>query len=50
MVIEKYNSLSLIVQTVLVLHNGQAETERGFSINKETMKDNMSMTIIVSET
>ena len=27
---------------MLVLHNGQAEVEHDFSINKENMKDNMS--------
>ena len=42
--IENYNSLSLIV---LMLHNG-AEIERGFSTNKETLKDNMSEMTLVS--
>ena len=45
--IENYNSLSLIVQTVLMLHNG-SEIERGFSTNKETLKDNMSEMTLVS--
>ena len=36
-----YKSLAIIVQTILLLHNGQAEIERGFSINKKMMKDNM---------
>ena len=40
--------MSLIVQTVLVLHNGQAEVERGFSINKHIMEDNMSELSLVS--
>ena len=40
--IRKYKALSLIVQTILVLHNGQAEVERGFSINKHVIEDNMS--------
>ena len=46
--IGKYKALSLIVQTVLVLHNGQAEVERGFSINKHIMEDNMSELSLVS--
>ena len=48
LVIGKYKALSLIVQTVLVLHNGQAEVERGFSINKHIMEDNMSEMSLVS--
>lgn len=44
----EYKSLAIIVQTILVLHNGQAEIERGFSINKEVMKDNMSELTLVS--
>ena len=40
--------MSLIVQTVLVLHNGQAEVERGFSINKYIMEDNMSELSLLS--
>ena len=46
--IGKYKALSLIVQTVLVLHNEQAEVERGFSINKYIMEDNMSELSLVS--
>ena len=46
--IGKYSSFSLIVQSVLVLHNGQAEVERGFSVSKEIMEDNMSELTLVS--
>ena len=44
----KYKSLAIIVQTILVLHNEQAEIERGFSINKKVMKDAVSELILVS--
>ena len=49
--VEKFNSLSLIVQIVLVLHNDEAEIEHRFSINKEIMKDNISemMTLVSSK-
>ena len=44
----KYKALLLIVQTILILHNGQAEVERVFTINKHVMKDNMSELCLVS--
>ena len=34
--------LWLVVQKLLLLSHGQASIERGFSVNKETLKENMS--------
>ena len=42
------SSLGKLLQSLFVLHNGQAEVERGFSINKALLEDNMKEESIIS--
>ena len=40
--------LGKLLQALFVLHNGQAEVERGFSINKDLLENNMKEETITS--
>ena len=42
------SSLGKLLQSLFVLHNGQAEVERGFSINKDLLENNIKEQSIVS--
>ena len=42
------SSLGKLLQLLFVLHNGQAEVERGFSINKALLEKNMREQTVVS--
>ena len=42
------SALGKLLQSLFVLHNGQAEVERGFSINKALLENNMREQTIVS--
>ena len=44
----RYPSLSRVVQVVFILHNGQADVERGFSLNKDVISTNMGELTIKS--
>ena len=39
---DKYKNIWVVIRKCLLLSHGQAEVERGFSVNKHTMEDNIS--------
>ena len=47
--LDKFPSLSKLLISVFVLPHGQASVERGFSLNKSLINDNMSELTIVSQ-
>ena len=42
------SSLGKLLQALFVWHNGKAEVERGFSINKDLLENNMKEETIIS--
>ena len=46
---EEYQDLWCVVQKLLLLSHGQASVERGFSINKEAMVQNLSKEAIIAK-
>ena len=46
---EKYRDLFAMVKLILILSHGQASVERGFSIMKQMMKDNLSEDTFTSQ-
>ena len=46
--VQQYESLSQVIKCVLVLFHGQSQVERGFSLNKALMNDNMQEKTVVS--
>ena len=42
------SSLGELLQALFVLHNGKAQVERGFSINKNLLENNMNEETITS--
>ena len=46
---KEWNSLWKIVKDILVLSHGQASVERGFSVNKEIMTDNMQQKTLIAQ-
>ena len=48
MTVKQYESLSQFIKCVLVLFHGQSQVERGFSVNKALMNDNMQEKTVVS--
>ena len=46
--VQQYESLSQVIKCVLVLFHGQSQVERGFSLNKALMNDNMKEKTVVS--
>ena len=46
---DQYKDLWLICKLVFILSHGQSNIERGFSVNKEVLDDNMTEKSIVSQ-
>ena len=46
--VQQYDSLSLVIKAILVLFHGQSQVERGFSVNKALMNDNMQEKTILA--
>lgn len=44
----KYSSLWMVIKMALVLSHGQSEIERGFSVNKDILSDNMQESTIIA--
>ena len=45
---KEYDSLWQLVRRLLLLSHGQASVERGFSLNKEVMKENLSAHTLIA--
>ena len=45
---ETYRNLAIVLQFIFVLSHGQASVERGFSLNKGVLNDNMTELSIIS--
>ena len=46
--VQQYESLSQVIKCILVLFHSQGQVERGFSLNKALMNDNMKEKTVVS--
>ena len=45
---KEYNTIWKVIKMMLILSHGQAQVERGFSVNKDLSKDNMSPDTIIA--
>ena len=46
--VQQYESLSHVIKCILVLFHGQSQVERGFSVNKALMNDNMQEKTVIA--
>ena len=47
--LKKYSILEKVIKMTLCLNHGQADIERGFSVNENLLKDNMKEASIISQ-